>query len=276
MNHARARVGLPRRAKLPSLADISRLAQRWRVAMARTPQWWVWVISGLSWLWLLGRAGIGWDSNRAMQDICRAPQALNSAASLLAAMAGGFGGWCLMVTAMMFPLLGEAVANTAFATPCYRRQRAIAIFLVGYLALWLMMGAAVRAAVIGLNLLLPVKDNTLAHVLPVIGFGVAAMWVWLPARRRAQLNCGRTIPLRLSGWRAESDCLRYGVIMGWACVRTCWAPMAALMLASHGLGMMALVAGLLAYERFFLPHKSKLLGYAWAGIALALLVQALR
>jgi hypothetical protein len=241
----------------------------WRLWMARTPQWWLFPASAAAWCWLYASAGFNLDGGNAMQEICSAPLRPEQFSSVARALLSGWDAWCLMVLAMMLPLLAEAAGNVAFATPHYRRQRAIAVFALGYLLLWLALGGAVRLAVLGLDLLLPGRSGLIADLLPAAGFAIAAAWVWTPQRRAAQLGCSLTVPLRATGWGAERDCLRFGALMGRNCVRTCWAPMAALMLTRHGLAMMALVAALLAYERYFLPHKSRFLGYAWGAIACA-------
>lgn len=182
------------------------------------------------------------------------------------ALAEGYGGWCLMVLAMMPPLQGEPIRHVAYAAPWYRRQRAIAAFLAGYLLVWLALGIIVQLAAA-----LAADQLAFAGPSPAAAFALAALWTRHPAGLRARFSCGRTVPLRAVGWRADADCLRFGLLMGKACLLTCWAPMAALALAGHGVGMMLLVAVPLVYERTRLPPRSRAMGYWWAGLSCALL-----
>jgi hypothetical protein len=254
--------------------------QHARAALSYAPQWWMWIVSGLAWLSMIAAeaATRGWlgggMAEPGFQAICYAPR--QAAAGLWARapeVAAWSAGWLFMVAAMMFPLLTEPVRTVAFASPRRRRHRSIVFFLIGYTLLWSGFGLALAAA---LQVVAIGKTASSLPIAAACGFALAAAWVWMPARRLALVACGRTMPLRTLGWRADLDCLHYGVVMGKTCVRTCWAPMAALMLAHHGLAEMALVALLLAYERYFLHHKSKLTGYFWGAAALWSLAVAMQ
>lgn len=211
-----------------------------------------------------------------MGDVCRTTVPIQDSRGAFRAIKEGYGGWCLMILAMMLPLQTEAIRHVAYSIPWYRRKRAIALFLVGYVLLWLFLGVAIRLAGIGVGILLPSLGTNIEPLMPAVGFAIAAAWACHPARLQARFSCGGTIPLRAMGFMAYVDCLRYGLIMGWACLRTCWAPMAALMIAHHGVGMMAMVAGLLIYERTWLPHRSNILGYVWATFSVALALVVIR
>ena len=54
--------------------------------------------------------------------------------------------WSLMVLAMMLPLTIDAVRATAIRSLWRRRDRAVAVWLCGYLAPWLLLGAVCRSA----------------------------------------------------------------------------------------------------------------------------------
>ena len=225
---------------------------------------------GLAWLWLVAcavegvRAAPDLAGNFQFLYLCGSAAHPNGVVvSVLRTPAVLTGEWITMIVAMMFPLLTEPVRTVAFASPWRRRHRSITIFLSGYTLLWIVYGLLP-------GLIIFIRDSlTFTHAalagteVSAIAFIIAAVWTWAPTRRRALVACHRIAPLRPVGWRADLDCLRHGLVIGWGCLRVCWAPMAALMLTRHSVGAMAVTALLLAYERYRLPHKSRLLGYAW-------------
>jgi predicted metal-binding membrane protein len=79
---------------------------------------------------------------------------------------------------------------------------------------------------------------------------VATSWEVSPTKRRRLRRCQRTVPLSPRGWRADSDCARYGVSTGLACVTTCWALMVAAAAFSHSLLVMAVLFGVQINGRY--------------------------
>jgi uncharacterized membrane protein required for colicin V production len=57
-----------------------------------------------------------------------------------------------MTVAMMFPAMVGPAHGTAIRSLWTRRNRAIAIFLFGYLIVWMLMGVAISAALLSLGL----------------------------------------------------------------------------------------------------------------------------
>jgi hypothetical protein len=47
----------------------------------------------------------------------------------------------------------------------------------------------------------------------------AAGWQLTPGKRRALYACHRAAPLAAAGWRADRDCVSYGLSIGSSCVR---------------------------------------------------------
>ena len=78
---------------------------------------------------------------------------------------------------------------------------------------------------------------------------VALAWGVSPLHAVALQSCHRRYPLRLGRLAADYDCLAHGVRTGIACIGTCWAVMAATLLAPHHHAAMAVTGVLLLLER---------------------------
>ncbi|QND84129.1 Uncharacterized protein ChrSV_1902 [Chromobacterium vaccinii] len=241
-----------RAAPLPACL---RQARDW---LRRHPEWWVLALCAAAWLCLLQRSdGVGFTA------ICR----------------GGFnwrdlgwipapdGGLPLMTAAMMLPLAAGPARYAAFHSLWRRRRRAIAVFLCGYLGLWLAAAWLLDAAsALWLsavnNLSLSLAGATLA----------AAAWQQGPDKAAALAACHRGRALAPSGWAADRDCLLYGLQNGAACLRSCWLLMLLPGAGGHGLAVMLGVTALATTERYRRPaaavSTAALLGLAlWLAIA---------
>ncbi|TNC29391.1 DUF2182 domain-containing protein [Mumia zhuanghuii] len=148
----------------------------------------------------------------------------------------------VMVTAMMVPFVLPQVAFVAQSSLWSRRYRAAVGYLTGYLVVWTLVATA--SIVIGGVLV------TLLGWRPaiVVGFAVGAAAYAAPSRRRLLRQCAMTMPLAVSGWRADRDCVRYGVATARRCVATCCVLMTAVMIG-HGLVAMAVATVLGVLER---------------------------
>ncbi len=169
-------------------------------------------------------------------------------------LAGELLHWALMIVAMMVPLTLRSLANAASRSLWSRRHRAMALFLVGYLAPWMVAAAPVEL----LRALLGARGE--ASAAAAVAFGVAAAWLLVPLRDSALGACHRTIPLAPTGWRADRDCLRYGATIGIPCVVTCLPLMAACAFAGHATFAMVGAAAIAALERlsFRTPRRAVL------------------
>jgi predicted metal-binding membrane protein len=166
----------------------------------------------------------------------QAELALNPAHRLL-------GGWAVMLLAMMPPLLATPLMRVWHASPPSRQVRAVAGFLLGYTVLWMAAGTGLMA--LALLLQLTVATNTLAVTLMIAALWSASRWHHAAIRR-----CQRAVPIRLSGWRADSDCLGFGVTYGLSCLVACWAWMLVpLVSGAWHLPMMLLAGLVLIVER---------------------------
>ena len=150
--------------------------------------------------------------------------------------------WLLMVAAMMFPLVLGSVRTAAERSLWERRHRAIAGFLLGYLGTWCLVGAAV--------LWVPAAIGVDAGAGAAIGFGLAVLWQFTPAKRRSLKACHRSMPLAPYGWQADVACVRFGWSIGRTCVVSCWALMLACALAGHNAAAMVAATAWGAGERY--------------------------
>jgi hypothetical protein len=187
---------------------------RERVAW-RHPEWWSLALSAICWIVLLTRTSSPHHAAHAI---------------------GGMAEWTLMVIAMMFPLVITPVRATAERSLWRRRHRAIAEFLAGYVLVWLVVGAITISVLTALPLVAWLGRGLSTG----LGLVLAAAWQLAPARRRALRACHRTAPLAGHGWRADRDCLVYGLTSGGRCVLTCGAMMLACLLSAHSIALMVI------------------------------------
>jgi predicted metal-binding membrane protein len=219
------------------------VAGRLQHAVWSHPEWWSVALSGLAWLAMIAR---GWQE-----------ATVGYAHSV--SFAHEFTYWGLSVVAMMLPLSLDAIRVTANGSLWPRRHRAIAGFLLGYVAPWTALGvlaASLRQA-----------SWTHAYVAPALGFAVAALWQQTRLHKRALVACDRRLPLAPLGWPADRDCLRFGATIGIACVQTCWPLMLACALSGHSvIAMMGGMAVGAAERWWFRPRTRAML---WVTLALA-------
>ena len=249
---------------------------RWSFSASHPPLPHLLLASVFAWCVLLMDNGWLSGSIRAMDSICRAPIALDNVDAIFNSVTSGMRSWSLMVIAMMLPLTGEAMRHVSKSSPWETRSFNVLTFILSYLGTWIVVGITLHLMSIAGYATWVNSKQLSSQLLPVLGFIIAAIWVWSPAKRNAQLSCAKTIAIRITPIYGILDSARYGLVMGWACIRSCWPPMVALLLAEHGMWMMIIVASLLMLERFYLSHKSYALGYAWIAIAIYLSVQIIQ
>ncbi len=159
-------------------------------------------------------------------------------------------GWALMLVAMMSPTLIAPIRHVLKRSFKHRRIRSVALFVVGYGAIWMAGGGVLLAAVLLLSLLMP------QSFLPAIGVGIIALvWQCSPVKQRC-LNRGHNhSELAAFGIAADLDALRFGVTHGVWCVGSCWALMLFPMLLSQGhFAAMAVVSYVMISERLEQPR----------------------
>ena len=159
-------------------------------------------------------------------------------------------GWALMLVAMMSPTLIAPIHHILKRSFKRRRARSVALFVVGYAAIWMAAGGLLIAATLILNLLAP------RSYLPVIAVGIVAfVWQCSPIKQRC-LNRGHNhSELAAFGIAADLDALRFGITHGVWCVGSCWALMLFPMLLLEGhFVAMAAVSFLIISERLEQPR----------------------
>jgi predicted metal-binding membrane protein len=169
-----------------------------------------------------------------------------------------------MAMAMMLPSTTESVRLAAALSLWRRRRLAIAEWIAGFIAVWLLSGAVIlegRELAIQQGLVRPGE-------LPVIiGLVLAAVWQLTPTKQRALNGCHRTRPLAPSGLKADRDCLLFGGTIGSDCVVSCGPMMAAMTFADRNqLIMMVGMTAVVLAERF--RHRAPAINSA---VALTLL-----
>lgn len=180
------------------------------------PEWWSLVLVAVAWGMIVSHAG--GQGEHVHHNI---------------SFSGELRNWGLMVVAMMVPLILESLRWIAFQNFHHRRHRAILFFLLGYLVPWMTLGAFVAW--------LRTYDWSHNPLLAPATFAFAALWALVRVRHRALVFCHLRVPLASSNWKADRDCLRFGLVIGASCVITCAFLMLACSLTGHNL--VAMVAG---------------------------------
>jgi hypothetical protein len=215
-------------------------ASRLRLLAWDRPEWWSLAMSTVAWVCIV--------SSPHTMHVHR----LGSLSFWLVAMER----WILMIVAMMFPLLIEPVRITAARSFWCRRNRAIAGFLIGYFASWIVPGVIATAALILL------RRQFAPGWLTACGFVLAAIWQFTRWKRRGLRLCHVTRPLAPGGWRAHADCILYGGTIARGCMLSCGGLMAACTLAGHSVFAMVVATGLAALERATPTPDDLLIGFS--------------
>src|SRR5215203_4430628 len=191
------------------------------------PEWWVVMAAAVAWMFIVGMSHAHMSHTHV------------SHTGIIPGRGHGQGtlGTVAMVIAMMLPLTLTNVRHVALSSLWRRRHRAIAAFLVGYLAVWIV----VQSAIVGTwGLLTPLIGWETAAGVAILA---AALWEVAPIKRQRLRRCHRTVPLAPRGWRADADCAYYGVTTGFSCVTMCWALMVTATAFFHSFLVMTVLFG---------------------------------
>jgi predicted metal-binding membrane protein len=139
------------------------------------------------------------------------------------------GGWVLMLVAMMSPLLIHPVSHVRLSSFRHRRIYAMALFLAGYVSIWMVAGALLFVVAIVAGLYAAQSWTPVA-----MAFLVAAVWQASPAKQRCLNGCHSLRSLVAFGRAADLDALCFGLEHGSWCVGSCWALMLVPMLLVEG------------------------------------------
>lgn len=170
------------------------------------------------------------------------------------------------MTIAMTGFLAVSGARTAvFASPWWRRRRAVTLFVAGFGLMW-------TVVVLGLAELGLVLSGVVAP--PAAGGALLALGALAqlhPRRSVRVADCDRTMRIRASGPSADLDCARFGVVSAARCVRLCALPMLAMLSMPASLWLMAALAALPLGERLSRRRWPVLAALAYAALAVAVL-----
>jgi predicted metal-binding membrane protein len=137
---------------------------------------------------------------------------------------------------MMVPTALPLARHHALNALWRRRGRTVALFLGGYVAVWVAFGAVA----VPLGAFVPLGAVLL----------VAAAWELTPVKWRGLRGCHLPEPLPP---RSDTACALAGVRYGRRCALACWPAMLAMAVAGHdAIGLMALLALVLLAEKLAL------------------------
>lgn len=155
-----------------------------------------------------------------------------------------FAMWSVMMVAMMLP--GAAPVALLVARINARTPARIAVFVLGYLAIWTMFSAAATGAQGGLQTLrLMAESRVTDQVLGALLLIAAGLYQWSPLKERCLAHCQSPLGFLMSHWRPGwSGALRLGFAHGAYCLGCCGALM--LLLFVGGVMNLLWVAGLAA------------------------------
>jgi predicted metal-binding membrane protein len=187
------------------------------------------------------------------------------------------GVWIVMMAAMMFPSVVPTVALYSSMTKS-RSPVAPLIFTSGYLAAWTSIGVFAFAVA-------SVCDRISGDVLAWDRAGrwiaggtliVAAIYELTPLKDVCLGKCRSPLGFLLGAWRSgRSGALEMGARHGAWCIGCCWALMASLFaLGVMSLAWMAVVAGLIAFEKLIPSRRAAVYGTATILFVLGVLLLA--
>jgi predicted metal-binding membrane protein len=211
------------------------------------PEWWTLGVCAFAWI-LLGSQQDGYISTPVF---CLGGGSTwtglrwGSLGIVAAGLSSHMACWLLMVLAMMLPLAIGPIRHCALKSLWRRRHRAIMAFVFGFGALWTLAGVADFVLMRGLAISGSAKLWAGSAI-----FVVAAVWQTTIFKRLALSGCNLTIPLRPRGWRADFDCVSFGIIHGRKCFANCWIMMLALSFLPNQFVPMAAVTGICVVERY--------------------------
>jgi Predicted metal-binding integral membrane protein (DUF2182) len=212
--------------------------------LAWHPEWWVYVVAVASTLLvvagILGHTDAG--TGHHMHEGHHAMGPSTNMQSTWTSWLGAWQHWALMVGAMMLPIVAPQVRRVALRSVWSRRHRAAVSFVLGYVVVWLVLGAVLISVLLAIG-----DEQRLAPWLALVLL-VAAAWQVSGPRRRMLRRCASLRLGAATGPAADLDCARAGLRSGLRCAFTC-GPLMVAMAMSHSLLLMAGVMAVLLTER---------------------------
>lgn len=124
-------------------------------------------------------------------------------------------GWMVMVLSMMPPLLVPQARHVVQSGIKARRSASLAMFMAGYVSVWMLAGLVLVPAAVLLHL-----AATPASAAGSVLLGL--LWISSPAGKKANNLCHRLYSVAASGMKGDLDCLSHGACTGTACAAACW------------------------------------------------------
>jgi predicted metal-binding membrane protein len=229
----------------------------------------LWIAAGASWLWLIA-------ANHVM------PGAPGADVTMGLSCAGFLGFWTVMMVAMMFPAAAPMV-RTYYAIS-RRRATAVpgmatALFLLGYLMLWILTGLAAYGVAVVCTTALTHYNLTSSAIGRLGGIIIAAAGLYqLTSIKRFCLSkCASPISFIMTSWRAGTA---GALTMGWGhglyCLGCCWMLFVFLFpLGMMNIASMAAVTVLIFAEKVFsFRHEfSRVAGVMLVAFGVTVIVQ---
>jgi predicted metal-binding membrane protein len=219
------------------------------------------VLAAIGWWWTAGQ----------MQDMDGGPW------TALGTFAWFLGVWVVMMAAMMFPSVSPTVALYSKLT----RSRSLVaplFFTSGYLLTWSAVGVlAFVVAKIGTQLFGDVLAwDRAGRWVTAVTLIVAAVYELTPLKNVCLGKCRTPLGFLLGSWRdGRLGALQMGTRHGAWCVGCCWALMVSLFaLGVMSIVWMAVVAGLIAFEKLIPSKRVATYGTAAVLLVLGVLVLA--
>lgn len=262
----------------------ARLFSRLQAFRLRHPGWWIYLLCLAAWtiLFMTSHSGPDQPNRPGPLVLCMTGGSIQSTSlpamdippgntmlqNAAAAIASGILPWILMVMAMMFPMVNDPVRHVFYSVRRKDRHAGVLSFLLGYGLAWTAAGAIFLLLPLLATAITGKLHHTVSTIISASGFLAAALVAWLPTRPAQLTQCSQTMPIRIRRPQLYTDSFRYGLKMASVCLAMCWAVMAGLLLAQHTLLLMYTATVILFFERYLLPHTSKLPALAWLAMAI--------
>ena len=230
--------------------------------MSWHPEWWVLATSVTAWCLMLEPHPLAGGNGAVRCALCR------QSGGIVQDLAD----WLIMILAMMLPLIIIPARAAAFGSLWRRRHLAMAEFLAGYVAVWMLFGGPVLLLSATLHSLTANEFRWVAGA----GFFLTAVWQSTNLKRRFSAACHQTIPLAPDGWAAHRDCLRFGALQGAYCVGSCGLLMLLAMLSPWPQTMILAAMGFLLYERYHMRPRNNAIVLALGLVGVAHWVSVLK
>ncbi|MEM1052192.1 MAG: DUF2182 domain-containing protein [Pseudomonadota bacterium] len=158
--------------------------------------------------------------------------------------------WCVMVIAMMTPLVAHNLSYVRSAVDARIRGSVALAFLLGYWAVWCVTGLFLMPLT---ALILALADANIAFLIMILG---GLIYSASPIAQLGRNLCHQSQRLEAFGAPAQWSSARYGLVTGMRCTLVCWPWMIVPMLALSGhMAAMIIVTVFLFFDRLSLPTK---------------------